>query len=267
MRTFRGQKRGQVRKMTETTTQTDKEAPSESSRTIAQICADAGIDVGSVQKACRRANLSVPFDKSKPPTDEQIAASIGLQKALGMVGAGKAKEQPREAPAKGVEVAPKAKAGSVPEHKSRPKPELKIEWRTAVLFCILAATMLVSWQNMFSVTGELFQENKAASLTLTGVLCLSPFAFWLSGMAKGQVKVLVICLGIFEWFCNVARIYGGLTNFDNPNPAHAGAPTRFLGMVCDLLGSGTYLTAKGLAVVLSGLIFWLFYNALFGLKK
>jgi hypothetical protein len=77
--------------------------------------------------------------------------------------------------------------------------------------------------------------------------------------------VLIIALGLFEGFCNVTRIYGGLTNFDTPGAM--GWPTRFLGLVTDIFGSGTLETAKALSVLLSGLILWLFYTAVFGLKK
>ena len=265
--------------MDNTAAQMDIGQPSASARTIEQICADGGVKVGTVQKACVRAGLK-DFDKSLPPTDAQIQASVALQRALQGGATSEAKPVAKKsAPAKksattvaisaGVEKAVKAAKG------------WSISRRTVGLGIILSATMLVSWQNMYAVTGELFQESEAASLTLTGILCFSPFIFSTFGMAEGHIKVLVIALGAFEGFCNVTRIFGGLTGFSHVHEilytakggtAHTvatvtGCPTRFLGLVCDLFNSGTVYTAKALAVLLSGLIFWLFYTALFGLKK
>ena len=264
--------------MDNTATQTDFGQPSASARTIEQICSDFGVKVDTVRKACVRAGLS-SFDKSMPPTDEQVQASPALRHALqGSIAEAKPAAK-KNSPAKraaatvaittGVEKAVKAAKG------------WSVNRRTVGLAIILLATMLVSWQNMYAVTGELFQESEAASFTLTGILCFSPFIFSTFGMAQGHIKALVICLGVFEGFCNVARIFGGLTGFSHVHNvfyigkdgvAHTvatvtGCPTRFLGLVCDLFDSGTVCTAKVLAGLLSGLIFWLFYTALFGLKK
>lgn len=265
--------------MDNSNTQADIGQPSASARTIEQICSDGGVNTDTVRRACGRAGLT-DFDKSLPPTDAQIQASVALQRAL--QGGATAEVKPvvkKGVPAKkaaatvaitaGVEKAVKAAKG------------WSVSRRTVGLGIILLATMLVSWQNMYAVTGELFQESEAASLTLTGILCFSPFIFSTFGMAEGHIKVLVIALGAFEGFCNVTRIFGGLTGFSHihkilhtakDGTAHTvatvtGCPTRFLGLVCDLFNSGTVYTAKALAVLLSGLIFWLFYTALFGLKK
>ena len=247
-------------------TQTDFGQPSAAARTIEQICLDAGIKVATVQKACVRANLSVKFDKSLPPTEEQIQASAALRRALRGVAASK-KPSSTAAPKTPAEKAKKAAPAVIREILPLAKKALQWTRCKAGLLVIMAGTMVVSWQNMYAVTGELFAERSTASLTLTGMLCLSPFVFSLAGMVEGKRKVLVVALGLFEAFCNTSRIYGGLTNFDNPNPLHMGCPTRFLGLVCDLLGSGTIYTAKALSVLLSGLILWLFYTAIFGLKK
>lgn len=265
--------------MDNSNTKADTGQPSASARTIEQICSDGGVNTDTVRRACGRAGLA-DFDKSLPPTDAQIQASVALQRAL--QGGATAEVKPvakKSAPAKkaaatvaitaGVEKAVKAAKG------------WSVSRRTVGLGIILLATMLVSWQNMYAVTGELFQESQFASLTLTGILCFSPFIFSTFGMAEGHIKVLVIALGAFEGFCNVTRIFGGLTGFSHihkilhtakDGTAHTvatvtGCPTRFLGLVCDLFNSSTVYTAKALAVLLSGLIFWLFYTALFGLKK
>lgn len=265
--------------MDSTATQTDFGQPSASARTIEQICSDGGVKVGTVQKACVRAGLR-DFDKSLPPTDAQIQASVALQRALQGGAATEVKAViKKSAPAKKVAATVAITAGVEKAVKSA--KGWSISRRTVGLGIILLATMLVSWQNMYAVTGELFQESEAASLTLTGILCFSPFIFSTFGMAEGHIKVLVIALGAFEGFCNVTRIFGGLTGFSHihkilytakDGTSHTvatitGCPTRFLGLVCDLFNSGTVYTAKALAVLLSGLIFWLFYTALFGLKK
>ena len=265
--------------MDNTATQTDFGQPSASARTIEQICSDGGVNVDTVGRACRRAGLK-DFDKSLPPTDAQVKASVALQRAL--QGGATAEVKPsakKSAPAKKA-AATVAIAASV-EKAVKAAKGWSISRQTVGLGIILLATMLVSWQNMYAVTGELFQESEAASLTLTGILCFSPFIFSTFGMADGHIKVLVIALGAFEGFCNVTRIFGGLTGFSHihkilytakDGASHTVAtvtdcPTPFLALVCDLLDSGTIYTAKALAVLLSGLIFWLFYTALFGLKK
>ena len=265
--------------MDNTATQTDFGQPSASARTIEQICSDGGVNVDTVRRACGRAGLT-DFDKSLPPTDAQIQASVALQRALqgGATPEVKAVGK-RNAPAKKAVAAVAITAGV--EKAVKAAKGWSVNRRTVGLAIILLATMLVSWQNMYAVTGELFQESEAASFTLTGILCFSPFIFSTFGMAQGHIKALVICLGVFEGFCNVARIFGGLTGFSHVHNvfytgkdgvAHTvatvtGCPTRFLGLVCDLFDSGTVCTAKVLAGLLSGLIFWLFYTALFGLKK
>lgn len=260
-------------------TQTDFGQPSASARTIWQICSDGGVNVDTVRRACGRAGLA-DFDKSLPPTDAQIQASVALQRAL--QGGATAEVMPavkKKAAAKKNAATVAITAGAVATVKA--VKGRGVSRRAVGLGIILLATMLVSWQNMYAVTGELFQESGTASLTLTGILCFSPFIFSMFGMAQGHIKVLVICLGIFEGFCNVARIFGGLNGFSHVHKifytakdgvAHTvatvtGCPTRFLGLVCDLFNSGTVYTAKALAALLSGLIFWLFYAALFGLKK
>ena len=265
--------------MDNSNTQADIGHPSASARTIEQICSEGGVNVDTVRRACGRAGLT-DFDKSLPPTDAQIQASVALQRAL--QGGATTEAKPvvkKNAPAKKAAATVAVAAGV--EKAVKAAKGWSVSRRTVGLGIILLATMLVSWQNMYAVTGELFQENEKASLTLTGILCFSPFIFSMFGMAQGHIKVLVICLGIFEGLCNVARNFGGLTGFSSihkilytaqDGTAHTvatgtGCPTRFLGLVCDLFNSGTVYTAKALAVLLSGLIFWLFYTALFGLKK
>lgn len=232
-----------------------------SARTIEEICAAAGVPVDTVRKFLSRRGAVTPFDKSVPPSAEQMHLSAVLR---------------GEGP--GQRNAPKGERQEPKQPKSRPNPagagrrpsepvaaNVAEGHNNTGMYLVMAATMVVSWQNMYAVTGELFAENRVASLTLTGLLCLSPFVFALCGMVSGQIKVLIVALGIFEAFCNIARIYGGLTNFDNPKAM--GWPTRFLGLVSDIFGTGTYGTALALSFLLSGLIFWLFYTALFGLKK
>lgn len=260
-------------------TQTDIGQPSASARTIEQICSDGGVNVDTVRRACGRAGLT-DFDKSLPPTDAQVQASVALQRALQGGAAPEVKAVIKKS-ASAKKVAATVVITTGVEKAVKAAKGWSVNRRMVGLAIILLATMLVSWQNMYAVTGELFQESEAASLTLTGILCFSPFIFSTFGMAEGHIKVLVIALGAFEGFCNVTRIFGGLTGFSHihkilytakDGTSHTvatitGCPTRFLGLVCDLFNSGTVYTAKALAVLLSGLIFWLFYTALFGLKK
>ena len=271
--------------MDNSNTQADIGQPSASARTIEQICLDGGVNTDTVRRACGRAGLT-DFDKSLPPTDAQIQSSVALQRAL--QGGATTEVKPvakKSAPAKKAAATVAITAGVEKAVKDAIKAakgwSFKSVFRVVGLAIILLVTMRISWQNMYAVTGELFQENESASLALTSALCFSPFIFSIFGIAQGHIKVLVIALGVFEWFCNVTRIFGGLTGFSHihkilytakDGTSHTvatvtGCPTRFLGLVCDLFNSGTVYTAKALAALLSGLIFWLFYTALFGLKK
>ena len=101
------------------------------------------------------------------------------------------------------------------------------------------------------------------SILLTLLFSAFPFALTLAGVATNAGRVLVGVMIVYEAFCNFIRIYGGLTGFGKQ-----GYPTRFLGIVTEVLNTGTYGTATVLAAIMALLcaaVFYISYNEL--LKK
>ena len=129
-----------------------------------------------------------------------------------------------------------------------------------LLYGLMAAPAIASIQNMYSVTGDL--TGFYSGIMLTAVFSLSPFAFILIGLRGFFVKSLTLLMIAYECFCNVMRIYGGLTRFGSD-----GYPTRFLGLVTDFCNSGTYATARTLSVFMALIAAGVFYAAYLQLNK
>lgn len=70
---------------------------------------------------------------------------------------------------------------------------------------------------------------------------------------------------LFEVFCNTARIYAGLLNFEFA--ATSGEPTLFLQMVMGMLGTGKIETARALSVVIAVIIAVIFAMAFHSINK
>lgn len=108
------------------------------------------------------------------------------------------------------------------------------EW---ILLLLIAAPTAASVRNMYSVTWQLSEYGIDATL-LTAVLSISPLGFVLAGVRRWWAVWLTVLLIMFESFCNMTRVYGGLMGvWKNGNP------TRFLGLVTDIFNSGSHATA------------------------
>jgi len=246
--------------------------PDTSARTIAQMCADNGTAVETVRQAWNRAKasgmVSRPYTQENVPTSEEIQAVAPLRKMTGQA-KNKHTAAPKKTalPARSKAVHGESGVRRNEDEGAHPAPPAVVagfDWKRLFLYAMVGTIGLISWQNMAAVTGHLF-EGWFASQLITAIFTLSaPFLAW-AGMMRGWGSAMVVLMVIFEGICNVTRIYGGLTNFDTPG--RMGYPTRFLGLVTDICDSGTLMTAKIIAVVMSALLCGLFFIFIFELKK
>ena len=148
----------------------------------------------------------------------------------------------------------------VSEEKSPGKKKSEAKKQPWILYGLMAAPAVASIQNMHSVTGDL--TGLYSGIMLTAIFSLAPFAFIVVGLRGWFVKSLTLLMIAYECFCNVMRIYGGLTRFGID-----GYPTRFLGLVTDFCDSGTYATARFLSVFMALIAAGVFYAAYLQLNK
>lgn len=149
-----------------------------------------------------------------------------------------------------------------PTGEPKPKPQAKTtNRRKTILYTLMAMPAAASVQNMYSVTSDIAAHTSTAIL-LTGLFSATPFLFVLAGMRTRWTMALTGVMIAYECFANTVRIYGGLTGF-----GHGDFPTRFLGLVTDILYSGTYITATFLSVIMAGMAAAVFYAAYHELNK
>ena len=141
------------------------------------------------------------------------------------------------------------------------EPKTRKWWQTALLALLMLAPAAASVQNMYHVTHDIGGDWFAA-VCLTAVFSAAPFMFVLSEVKSRATGALVAFMVLYEAFCNVSRIYGGLTGFGK-----GGFPTRFLGLVTDIFNAGTHGTALVLAVIMATLAAGTFYAAYFEINK
>ena len=139
--------------------------------------------------------------------------------------------------------------------KPHPQEETRKWWQTALLALLMLAPAAASVQNMYHVTHDIGGDWFAA-VCLTAVFSAAPFMFVLSEVKSRATGALVAFMVAYEAFCNVSRIYGGLTGFGK-----GGFPTRFLGLVTDIFNAGTHGTALVLSVIMAILAAGTFYAA------
>ena len=236
--------------------------PDVSGLTISDICRATGKVPDNVGRAWRRAHgkglVSRPFDASIVPTPDECRAVSALNSVAG-VG-----EKPKviKAPVKAV-AQPRAVAATQPTTEdAKPEAAQPAEWP---MWAIMLACTLATVQNMATVTGNIFNGDMWASWTLTALLSAVPFVVSLQKSVGTPAKALVAALVVVEMFCNMTRIYAGLTNFDTPG--YMGYPTRFLGMVTDMLGSGTYPTARVLGASIALIVAGIFAVSFHAINK
>lgn len=134
-------------------------------------------------------------------------------------------------------------------------------WRTPLLIGLMIAPTAASVENMYSVTFSLSASAHSA-IFLTAVLSVSALGFVVAGVRNWYTVGLAALLIAYESFCNLTRIYGGLMG-----NGHTGNPTRFLGTVTDIFGTGTHGTAIFLGAFTAFFIAAVQYAAVFELNK
>lgn len=157
---------------------------------------------------------------------------------------------------------------TIPVHQPAPAVEntpapgrAKIAWRTPLLIGLMVAPTAASVENMYSVTFSLSASAHSA-IFLTAVLSVSALGFVVAGVRNWYTVGLAALLIAYESFCNLTRIYGGLMG-----NGHTGNPTRFLGTVTDIFGTGTHGTAIFLGAFTAFFIAAVQYAAVFELNK
>lgn len=138
----------------------------------------------------------------------------------------------------------------------------KFAWRPVVLVALMIAPTAASVENMYSVTFSLSASAHSA-IFLTAVLSVSALGFVVAGVRNWYTVGLAALLIAYESFCNLTRIYGGLMGNGTPT----GNPTRFLGTVTDIFGTGTHGTAIFLGAFTAFFIAAVQYAAVFELNK
>lgn len=209
--------------------------------TLAQIANKNDIKLEALRKRVKRAGLPVVWQKDRELTDAEADAVRGLF----------------------TQTKPDIKPDRVAD---KPKTKAAASTRTsrldtAVFVCLMLAPAIASIQNMQSVTKAITHDNFTAWL-FTIAFTFAPFVFVVAGARGMATNALTILLILVEVFCNSVRIYGGLTGFGG-----SGNPTRFLGIVTEMLNTGTYQTATFIAVILSTLAAAVLYAAYYQIKK
>lgn len=134
-----------------------------------------------------------------------------------------------------------------------------VKKRQIALISLMIAPTLASVSNMYHVTAEL--TDTLGAICLTVLLSTSAVGFTLSGAKHRLAIAVTVATVLYEAFCNLVRIYGGLMQGQNGNP------TRFLGLVTDILPTGSHASAVILGIITAGLISGVQYAAIFEMQK
>ncbi len=214
-----------------------------------------GKDMDSVRIKLRRIMPGVPFDRTR-----ELSADV-IQRLLDD---GRKKEQAKPAPKKRAEVARQLLAETPAQVRqevvSKRTPEKPNRIRRALLISLLIAPTAASITNMFHVTREITGEPITAAL-YTVVLSVTALGFTLAGIRSWLTVLLAVVLIGYESFCNLSRLYYGLMG------GTSGNPTRFLGTVTDIFGSGSHGTAIVIAGFSAAMLAAVQYSAIFELNK
>lgn len=190
-------------------------------------------------------DFRLPFDRNAELSAAQISALAKARRAASPIA-----PTPKPAP-------PAPKPVEVP----RPAPRRAWTVRQYILLLLLLAPTSASVGNMYRITAHIAGNSTDAGL-LTSVLACSAIGFVIAGIRSMWAISLAVLLIAFESFCNLTRIYGGLMGV-----GQTGNPTRFLGLVTDIFGSGTHQTAIALGAFTAFFIAAVQYAAIFELNK
>lgn len=216
-----------------------------------QLADKLGVNRPTMEKRVRRTFPDIVPALSAPLSAEQIATlSAGrVGKKVRQLSGGATVLKSRTV-AKGV-------AGGVVSKMET----TKFPYRQGGLIALTVAPFLASLDNMFHVTQEL--TNPFSAVCLTILVCVSAVGFTVANSRHKVAIAVTVFTVAFEAFCNLTRIYGGLMTGANGNP------TKFVGLVTDIVGTGTHVTAVFLGAVTALMISGVQYAAIFemSLKK
>lgn len=157
---------------------------------------------------------------------------------------------------------PGGAGGRISSSRSGSRPSgKKWGWRQVLLLALLIAPTAASVGNMHHITAAL-TGSEFDSWLLTVVLATSAIGFVIAGIRSRWSIALAVLLILFESFCNLTRIYGGLMGVGS-----TWNPTRFLGLVTDIFNTGSHGTAIALGSFTAFFIAAVQYAAVFELNK
>lgn len=222
--------------------------------TARQLADKIGISPQAMEKRVRRAFPELSPAMSAPLSAEHVRelSSTGRKKSAHIV------RTPRPVPVK-------SPATETPETREISTVSAVGEgvkrnsWRKIALISLMVAPTLASVANMYHVTAELTDVFGAVCLTV--LLSTSAVGFTLAGSKHSLAITVTVGTVLYESFCNLVRIYGGLMH------GHNGNPTKFLGLVTDVLATGTHGTAVFLGLFTAALISGVQYAAIFEMNK
>lgn len=224
--------------------------------TLAEMAEISGGKYDTFYRKAKRKFPEMEWSAITPLSAEHIAVLSGKQKAPRTAASAPTKKTIIRIPA------------PIPIHQPAPAVEntpapgrAKFAWRTPLLIGLMIAPTAASVENMYSVTFSLSASAHSA-IFLTAVLSVSALGFVVAGVRNWYTVGLAALLIAYESFCNLTRIYGGLMG-----NGHTGNPTRFLGTVTDIFGTGTHGTAIFLGAFTAFFIAAVQYAAVFELNK
>lgn len=229
-------------------------------QTIAEIAETNGRPADTIYRKARRIWPEREWSIRSVVTEEEARILLGEKQQPAV---NERVEQPRPV---GVKIQAKKEQHNTTYNQPAPGADSlparpKIAWRECVIVGLLIAPTAASVRNMYEVTYHLSGHTFDAIL-LTVVLSVSALGFVAAGVRSWWAVSLAVVLILFESFCNLARIYGGLMGTGT-----TGNPTRFLGLVTDIFGSGSHWTAIVLAGITALFIAAVQYAAIFELNK
>lgn len=226
--------------------------------TAKDIAKREGVDIATIRFRWNANYAKGTFDSNRELSPEQVETLSRPSKARA---AKQAKTGPRKAPMLLPEQQP-ATVNPTPAPAADPTPmppgRAKKTW---VLYMLLISPTVASVHNMYIVTRDL-SGNVWDAVALTVVLSVSALGFVWYGVRAWYTIALAGLLIAYEAFCNLTRIYGGLMGV-----GQSGNPTRFLGLVTDIFGSGSHCTGIVLGGITAAFLAAVQYAAVFELNK
>ena len=221
----------------------------ETGQTIKDVCEQRQLSTQSIGVKFRR-KFGTGYSVHLVPTDEQFAVLFGniktrKQPTVNKTGAAITFQN----------------TGTLAAKTQAPKAApVKKEWltRDGILIFTVAAPTIASVHNMYRVS-DTIMGNTIDALALTVVLSCTGLAMVYTGIRNWPGILLTSLVILYESFANTVRIYQGM--WQNGNPS------RFLGSVCDIFGSGSHYTAISLGVLIASIVALTQYIVFFQLKR